>query len=91
MKSVLAWLFESSKGLLERRRGYFDLWGVDFLLDEDFGVHLLEVNLGSPPAVGFGLGRSTSYHFRSPMQLNDSVLASVVALHTSKNPGRRSH
>jgi len=51
MKLVLAWLFRASVGMLERRKGYFDLWGVDFMVDSNFGLHLLEVN--SNPAIFF--------------------------------------
>jgi len=51
MKRCLVSVFKASAGLLERRGGYFDLLGVDFILDEDFGVHLLEVN--SNPAMFF--------------------------------------
>jgi len=51
MKLALATVFEASKGLLERRVGYFDLLGVDFMLDDKLGLHLLEVN--SNPAMFF--------------------------------------
>jgi len=51
MKRSLATIFEASKDLLERRDGYFDMWGVDFMLDDEFGLHLLEVN--SNPAMFF--------------------------------------
>eukprot|EP00927_Polykrikos_kofoidii_P053939 TRINITY_DN48453_c0_g1_i1.p1 TRINITY_DN48453_c0_g1~~TRINITY_DN48453_c0_g1_i1.p1 ORF type:complete len:688 (-),score=130.94 TRINITY_DN48453_c0_g1_i1:94-2157(-) len=51
MKQAITWLFEASKDLLQRRRGFFDLLGLDFLVDEDFGLHLLEVN--SNPAIWF--------------------------------------
>jgi hypothetical protein len=51
MKRVIASTFEASKELLERRRGYFDLLGLDFLIDEGFQLHLLEVN--SNPAMFF--------------------------------------
>mmetsp|Transcript_122922 Transcript_122922/g.274484 ORF Transcript_122922/g.274484 Transcript_122922/m.274484 type:complete len:677 (-) Transcript_122922:157-2187(-) len=51
MKRALAWIFEASREGLERRAGYFDLLGVDFILDEDLRLHLLEVN--SNPAMFF--------------------------------------
>jgi len=51
MKRCLAWLYEASRGKLERRAGYFDLLGVDFMLDDSCGLHLLEVN--SNPAIWF--------------------------------------
>eukprot|EP00928_Gymnodinium_smaydae_P064365 TRINITY_DN4770_c1_g1_i2.p1 TRINITY_DN4770_c1_g1~~TRINITY_DN4770_c1_g1_i2.p1 ORF type:complete len:711 (+),score=135.18 TRINITY_DN4770_c1_g1_i2:43-2133(+) len=51
MKRALGWIYRASKDKLERRAGYFDLWGVDFILDEGLGVHLLEVN--SNPAMFF--------------------------------------
>lgn len=51
MKRVMAHLFRASLQSLERRRGYFDLLGFDFMFDESFGLHLLEVN--SNPAMFF--------------------------------------
>lgn len=51
MRRAMGWIFEASRGLLERRRGFFDLLGADFLLDDDLGLHLLEVN--SNPALFF--------------------------------------
>merc|ERR1712107_171139 len=44
MKRSLVTVYEASKGLLERREGFFDLLGVDFMLDDQLGLHLLEVN-----------------------------------------------
>lgn len=51
MKKIAAHLFRASKHLLERRRGYFDLLGLDFLVDEEGALHLLEAN--SNPAMFF--------------------------------------
>lgn len=51
MKRSLVAIFEASRDLLERRRGYFDLLGIDFMLDEDLNPYLLEVN--SNPAIWF--------------------------------------
>jgi len=51
MKRALATVFEASSSLLERRAGYFDLLGVDFMLDDQLGLHLLEMN--SNPAIWF--------------------------------------
>merc|ERR1712070_874804 len=51
MKQALVTVFEASKGLLERRSGFFDLLGVDFMLDDKLGLHLLEMN--SNPAIWF--------------------------------------
>merc|ERR1712032_194228 len=51
MKRVLVSIYKASRGQLERRRGYFDLLGVDFLLDEDLQLHILEMN--SNPAMFF--------------------------------------
>merc|ERR1719473_2340828 len=51
MKQAIVSIFDASKDLLQRRNGYFDLLGLDFMIDEDFGLHLLEVN--SNPAMFF--------------------------------------
>merc|ERR1712070_419980 len=42
MKQSLVMVFEASKGLLERREGFFDMLGIDFMLDDQLGLHLLE-------------------------------------------------
>merc|ERR1711920_496721 len=44
-------VFGAAQFGLERRRGFFDLWGVDFMIDCEFKLHLLEVN--SSPAMFF--------------------------------------
>lgn len=71
MKRALATVFEASKGLLERRAGFFDLWGVDFMLDEDFGLHLLEIN--SNPAMWFDASQTLR-------ELVPDVIASTLDL-----------
>ncbi|XP_075046758.1 LOW QUALITY PROTEIN: inactive polyglycylase TTLL10, partial [Mixophyes fleayi] len=44
MQQIIIQCFLSVKSKLECRRGYFDLIGCDFLIDEDFKVWLLEMN-----------------------------------------------
>ncbi|XP_063799227.1 inactive polyglycylase TTLL10 isoform X2 [Pseudophryne corroboree] len=44
MQQIIIHSFLSVKSKLECRRGYFDLIGCDFLIDEDFKVWLLEMN-----------------------------------------------
>lgn len=51
MKRAISHLFRASQGMLERKPGYFDLLGLDFMLDESLQLHLLEVN--SNPAMFF--------------------------------------
>jgi len=51
MKKSLAWIYEASRDKLERRQGYFDLLGIDFMLDDDCNLILLELN--SNPAMFF--------------------------------------
>lgn len=51
MKLALATVYQASKGLLEQRDGFFDMLGVDFMLDDQLNLHLLEVN--SNPAIFF--------------------------------------
>lgn len=49
MKRSLGAIYDAAGQHLARRSGYFDLLGLDFLLDEDLNVLLLEVN--SNPAM----------------------------------------
>lgn len=51
MKRCIGMLYRASNRSLERRAGYFDLLGLDFMLDTNLKVHLLEVN--SNPAMFF--------------------------------------
>ncbi|KAG8569161.1 hypothetical protein GDO81_014280 [Engystomops pustulosus] len=44
MQQIMIHCFLSVKSKLECRRGFFDLIGCDFLIDEDFKVWLLEMN-----------------------------------------------
>jgi len=44
MKLALVGVYRASHGVLDRRRGCFHLLGVDFMLDEDLQLHLLEIN-----------------------------------------------
>ncbi|KAM5248757.1 inactive polyglycylase TTLL10 [Ctenodactylus gundi] len=49
MQRIMAHCFLAVKSKLERKLGYFDLIGCDFLIDENFKVWLLEMN--SNPAL----------------------------------------
>ncbi|XP_030623588.1 protein polyglycylase TTLL10 [Chanos chanos] len=49
MQQVMMQCFLAVKAKLDRKLGYFDLIGCDFLIDEDFKVWLLEMN--SNPAL----------------------------------------
>jgi hypothetical protein len=44
IKEVMVEVHKASKVKLAKRRGYFDLLGFDFMLDEQLQLHLLEVN-----------------------------------------------
>ncbi|TSR39552.1 Protein polyglycylase TTLL10 [Bagarius yarrelli] len=44
MQQIMTHCFLAVKSKLERKLGYFDLIGCDFLIDEDFKVWLLEMN-----------------------------------------------
>lgn len=45
MHQIMTTCFQSVRQKLHRRSGTFDLLGFDFLIDEDFKVWLLEVNI----------------------------------------------
>ncbi|NXU47005.1 TTL10 polyglycylase, partial [Turnix velox] len=44
MQQILLQCFLAARHKLQRRLGYFDLFGCDFLIDENFKVWLLEMN-----------------------------------------------
>jgi hypothetical protein len=44
-KHILAALGQAAQQKLERRRGFFDLFGIDLLVDESLNCSLLEVNV----------------------------------------------
>ena len=68
MKAIMAHVVGSLKGKLDPRSGLFDFMGLDFIIDEDMNVVLLECNVNPalhtnttalaeviPPAVETGL------------------------------------
>nr|XP_015822474.2 protein polyglycylase TTLL10 isoform X1 [Nothobranchius furzeri] len=44
MQQIMIQCFQAAKSKLSNRLGFFDLFGCDFIIDEDFKVWLLEVN-----------------------------------------------
>jgi hypothetical protein len=49
LKKALGTIYAASRDKLARKQGYFDLLGLDFMLDSDHKLHFLEVN--SNPAM----------------------------------------
>mmetsp|Transcript_55578 Transcript_55578/g.88173 ORF Transcript_55578/g.88173 Transcript_55578/m.88173 type:complete len:668 (-) Transcript_55578:107-2110(-) len=81
MKTVLLHIYEASKGTLERRRGYFDLLGVDFMLDDSYKLYLLEVN--SNPAMFFD--SSPTLQELVPRLIGDALDLVLAAQHPDKS------
>ena len=45
MKQITLYAFHSAKARLQTKIGYFELYGLDFMVDEDMKVYLIEVNV----------------------------------------------
>merc|ERR1719217_640243 len=87
MMHCIGWLFEASKDQLQRRGGYFDLLGLDFMVDEDFKLHLLEVN--SNPAIWFD--SSATLQELVPRLIGNSLDAVLDANRPGENTGPLQH
>jgi len=44
IKRVANFIFQSARRKLERRKGSFHIFGLDFMVDEDFRTHFIEAN-----------------------------------------------
>jgi len=44
MKEIMKHIFESARDQFERKTGYFDLFGIDFILDDELRPWVLELN-----------------------------------------------
>ena len=44
VKRILLYVYLSSQKKLEKKQGFFELFGCDILLDENLKPHLLEIN-----------------------------------------------
>ena len=44
MQKIMKLVFKSRKDSLDRKFGYFELFGFDFMLDNDLSVKILELN-----------------------------------------------
>lgn len=44
MQSIMMWCYHAGRRKLDRRTGFFDLLGFDFLVDENMQVWLIEIN-----------------------------------------------
>ncbi|CAH1775899.1 unnamed protein product [Owenia fusiformis] len=45
MKKIMVHLFKAVQGRLEKKIGFFDLYGLDFMIDDNMNIYLIEVNV----------------------------------------------
>jgi len=75
MKEVMRLLFLQVKDKLDRLYGCFELFGFDLLIDDDLGVHLIEINTN--PA----LFTDTTVQKEMLPKLVDDVVGYALELH----------
>eukprot|EP00128_Syssomonas_multiformis_P001723 Colp12_sorted_trinity150504_noHs@23638 len=72
MKQIVTWVFQTTQDIVEARKNSFELYGVDFVLDENCNPWLIEVN--SSPC----LAHSTSITERLCQQVCEDTIKVVV-------------
>lgn len=51
MKEIVKWSLESAQDMIENRKNSHELFGYDFMIDEDYNPWLIEIN--SSPAMDY--------------------------------------
>jgi len=82
MKQAVIWSLESAQDMIGNRKSSFELYGYDFMVDEDFNVWLIEINL-SP-----SLDYSTAVTKRLVKMVSEDVIKVVVDHNMAKKKQR---
>jgi len=78
MRQAVIWSLESAQDMIGNRKSSFELYGYDFMVDEDFNVWLIEINL-SP-----SLDYSTAVTKRLVKMVSEDVIKVVVDYNMAK-------
>jgi len=82
MKQSVIWSLQSSQDMIGNRKNSFELYGYDFMVDENFNVWLIEINLS--PALDY----STAVTKRLVKMVSEDVIKVVVDYGMSKKKGK---
>jgi len=82
MKQCVVWALESAQDMISNRKNCFELYGYDFMVDEDFNVWLIEINLS--PAMDY----STPVTKRLVKMVSEDVVKVVVDYGMAKKKQR---
>lgn len=56
MKQIVTWSLESVQDMIENKKNSVELYGYDFMIDEELNVWLIEIN--SSPAMDYSTVKS---------------------------------
>lgn len=53
MKNILIYTFNAGLSSLQRKKGCFELLGIDFMIDKEFKPYLIEINTNPALLLGY--------------------------------------